>query len=141
MGYALADAEEDHVSFLSLMIFFSKKYFNDSTKYFFGELQMSDMWCLHQLKIFEVAAVSRIELLQLGKNLLGMCEHQKSSKAQDIIYLFAGRLVRLLAWMGSVCGLLEGWRITERGEPRISTMDTGILREGHNIEQNIISRD
>ena len=52
---------------------------------FFGELQMSDMWCLHQLKIFEVAAVSRIELLQLGKNLLGMCEHQKSSKAQDII--------------------------------------------------------
>ena len=85
MGYALPDAEEDHVSFLSLMIFFSKKYFNDSTKYFFGELQMSDMWCLHQLKIFEVAAVSRIELLQLGKNLLGMCEHQKSSKAQDII--------------------------------------------------------
>ena len=73
------------MSFLSLMIFFSKKYFNDSTKYFFGELQMSDMWCLHQLKIFEVAAVSRIELLQLGKNLLGMCEHQKSSKAQDII--------------------------------------------------------
>ena len=41
---------------------------------------MSDMWCLHQLKIFEVAAVSRIELLQLGKNLLGMCEHQKVSK-------------------------------------------------------------
>ena len=41
---------------------------------------MSDMWCLHQLKIFEVAAVSRIELLQLGKNLLGMCEHQKVPK-------------------------------------------------------------
>ena len=71
--------------FFILNDIFLEKYFNDSTKYFFGELQMSDMWCLHQLKIFEVAAVSRIELLQLGKNLLGMCEHQKSSKAQDII--------------------------------------------------------
>ena len=68
------------MSLLFLMIFFWKKYFNDSTKYFLGELQMSDMWCLHQLKIFEVAAVSRIELLQLGKNLLGMCEHQKVPK-------------------------------------------------------------
>ena len=88
---------------------------------------MSDMWCLHQLKIFEVAAVSRIELLQLGKNLLGMCEHQKSSKAQDIISV--GRvLVRLVAWIGSVCGLLVGSRITERGETSISTMDTGILK-------------
>ena len=88
---------------------------------------MSDMWCLHQLKIFEVAAVSRTELLQLGKNLLGMCEHQKSSKAQDIISV--GRvLVRLVAWIGSVCGLLVGSRITERGETSISTMDTGILK-------------
>ena len=100
---------------------------------------MSDMWCLHQLKIFEVAAVSRIELLQLGKNLLGMCEHQKSSKAQDIISVgrVAG-LVRLVAWIGSVCGLLVGSRITERGETSISTMDTGILtdREEHNIEHH-----
>ena len=88
---------------------------------------MSDMWCLHQLKIFEVAAVSRIELLQLGKNLLGMCEHQKSSKAQDIISV-RRLLVGLVAWIGSVCGLLVGSRITERGETSISTMDTGILK-------------
>ena len=104
---------------------------------------MSDMWCLHQLKIFEVAAVSRIELLQLGKNLLGMCEHQKSSKAQDIISV--GRvLVRLVAWIGSVCGLLVGSRITERGDEETHAYPPWILaylREGHNIEQNIISRD
>ena len=99
---------------------------------------MSDMWCLHQLKIFEVAAVSRIELLQLGKNLLGMCEHQKSSKAQDIISVGLVPGGRLVAWIGSVCGLLVGWRITERGDPHISTMDTGILadREEHNIEHH-----
>ena len=106
---------------------------------------MSDMWCLHQLKIFEVAAVSRIELLQLGKNLLGMCEHQKSSKAQDIISVgrVAG-LVRLVAWIGSVCGLLVGSRITERGDEETLAYPPWILsylREGPNIEQNIISRD